>query len=165
MSKQVDDYSTESIKKKIDEITIEHYKDLRRLYLELAEVINQDKNDPKYMGIPNINFSLTAPNDDREPEHKKQRLERGFDVSETWSLRDTIADFVLPRLRVFRDIDVSRPGSFDSRDEWNDILDKMIRAFEIVQLDNKEGVYDDDVWLEYTKGMRLFGKYFLELWW
>ena len=35
---------------------------------------------------------------------KKQRLERGFDDSETWSLRDTIANFIIPRLERYEEI-------------------------------------------------------------
>ena len=54
--------------------------------------------DPKYLGIPNICFSLTDKDDKREEKFIKQRLQRGFDDTETWSLRDTIADFVVPRL-------------------------------------------------------------------
>ena len=43
--------------------------------------------DPKYLGIPNICFSLTEDTDRRESEYKEQRIQRGFDDSETWSLR------------------------------------------------------------------------------
>jgi len=164
MTKQVNDYSTESIKKKIDEITTKHYEDLKQLCLELAEVINKDKVDPKYMGIPNINFSLVKSTDEREPDFVEQRKKRGFDDSETWSLRDTIADFVLPRLKLFKEITNGYPGDLD-KDNWNKILDKMIRTFEIVQEDGKNGVYDKKVWKEYNIGIRLFCKYFLKLWW
>lgn len=45
--------------------------------------------DIKYLGIPNICFSLTDKNDDREKTYKQQRIEMGFDDSETWSLTDT----------------------------------------------------------------------------
>jgi len=60
--------------------------------------------DFKYMQIPNICFSLTDADDKREMEFKKQRLERGFDDSETWSLRDTIANFIIPRLERYEEI-------------------------------------------------------------
>jgi len=68
------------------------------LYPVLAPV------DFKYMQIPNICFSLTDVDDKREMEFKKQRLERGFDDSETWSLRDTIANFIIPRLERYEEI-------------------------------------------------------------
>jgi len=55
--------------------------------------------DVKYLGIPNICFSLTDKDDKREIDFIKQRIERGFDDSETWSLRDSMALFILPRLK------------------------------------------------------------------
>lgn len=52
-------------------------------------------------GIKNVNFSLIDNTDDRWEDYKKQRLERGFDNSELWSLDSTIAEFVYPRLKAF----------------------------------------------------------------
>ena len=60
--------------------------------------------DHKYIGVPNICFSLTEKDDDREKEFSKQRFEFGFDDSETWSLRDTIANFIIPRLERYEEI-------------------------------------------------------------
>lgn len=57
------------------------------------------KKDPKYLGIPNIQFSLTDKTDEREEKFSQQRIERGFDDSETWSLDCTITKFILPRLK------------------------------------------------------------------
>ena len=57
--------------------------------------------DPKNLGIPNINFSIYTDNDKREEKFLKQRLEIGFDESETWSLYTTISNFILPRLKKF----------------------------------------------------------------
>jgi hypothetical protein len=53
-----------------------------------------DAVDVKYLGVPNICFSLTDKNDKRGIEFTKQRIERGFDYSKTWSLRDSIALFI-----------------------------------------------------------------------
>jgi hypothetical protein len=39
--------------------------------------------DVKYLGIPNICFSLTDKNDKREKKLSKQRMVRGFDDSPT----------------------------------------------------------------------------------
>ena len=74
--------------------------DIKKLK-DLKEVLKTKTMDPKYLGVPNICFSLTKPDDEREAEYSVQRKERGFDSSETWSLRDTIIEFVLPRLEVF----------------------------------------------------------------
>ena len=76
--------------------------------------------DIKYLGVPNVCFSLTNKDDDREEKFSKQRIERGFDDSETWSLRDTIANFILPRLKAFNEITFSRPADLEDISEWND---------------------------------------------
>lgn len=57
--------------------------------------------DPR--GIKNVNFSLGEETDEREPEWKAQRLTRGFDDTEMWSLDCTIAAFIAPRLKVFKE--------------------------------------------------------------
>ena len=119
--------------------------------------------DPKYLGIPNIQFSLTDKDDKREEKFAKQRIERGFDDSETWSIRDTIAKFIVPRLKRFREITIAYPGGM-TEDEWNIILDKMIRAFELVD-DSYYDVWTDEQFKEYEEGMTLFKEHFLALWW
>lgn len=120
--------------------------------------------DPKYLGIPNICFSLTDKNDKREKMFVQQRLERGFDSSETWSLKHTIVNFTLPRLELFKELTISFPASLNSMEEWHQILDKIILSFKLVQLDDEDdGIrnrYD-----EYEEGMQLFSKWFLNLWW
>jgi hypothetical protein len=57
--------------------------------------------DIKYLGVPNISFSLIDKVDDREELYSKQRIERGFDDSELWSLDSTIAKFIAPRLEEY----------------------------------------------------------------
>jgi hypothetical protein len=119
-------------------------------------------NDPKYLGIPNIQFSLTDKEDEREDEFSKQRLERGFDDSETWSLRDTIARFIIPRLKRFREISIAYPAEM-TYEEWNSILDKMIKAFELV--DDRYLTLTDEQQKEYEEGISLFKEHFMGLWW
>jgi len=55
--------------------------------------------DIKDLGIPNVCFSLINKNDERAKAYSKQRITRGFDDSETWSLRDTIADFIFAKIK------------------------------------------------------------------
>ena len=121
------------------------------------------KVDVKYLGIPNICFSLTRQDDHRETVFKKQRIERGFDDSETWSLFYTITKFILPRLKCFREVYAGYPGSTTS-EEWKSILDKMIRAFELVLRDNSKWM-DEAEEKEYQEGMKLFSEWFRGLWW
>lgn len=110
-------------------------------------------------------YDKTLRKDKRQKRWTKQRAKRGFDDSETWSLRDSIAGYVLPRLRRFREVDGGYPGTLNSRDEWNAILDQMIVAFEIVERDNSVGPVSQKDWRQYGRGMRLFAKWYLALWW
>src|SRR5262245_28137695 len=84
---------------------------------------------------------------ERERLYAKQRKERGFDDSETYSLSHTFARFIYPRLKRFRDAyaRVSIPMEFhSSRDgakteaqwnaaekRWKKALDEMLFAFEM----------------------------------
>lgn len=117
--------------------------------------------DPKYINVPNICFSLTEPDDRREPEFAEQRKTRGFDDTETWALAGTIAQFVLPRLKCFREASAGMPFE-ETEKSWNKKLDAMITAFELV---TKDRGFTDDEGKAYTKGMRLFAKWFRDLWW
>ncbi len=124
-----------------------------------------DKVDPKYAGIPNINFSLTDKDDKRENKYSKQRIERGFDDSELWSLDCTIANFILPRLIEFRKQINGYPGHLSNEGEWVDMLDKMIEAFELVT--QSKLINHNESSIEYQKfneGITLFKDNFLNLW-
>lgn len=103
----------------------------------------------------------------RERLYKKQREERGWDDSDTWSLDTTIAKFVLPRLKRFKEVNIGYPSFLPSIEEWNEILDHMIYAVEV--LSNDELKYGCDLkkmdWKRVQRGCRLFGKYFQNLWW
>jgi len=118
------------------------------------------------MGKVKLDFSLSGEikkDDPRQEIWKKQREERGFDDTELWNLDATIAEFILPRLKRFRDIVVGYPGNLNSQDEWYAILDKMIKALEITTsnmklLSNKD--HDSQ-----EEGLKLFAEYFNHLWW
>lgn len=108
--------------------------------------------DPKYLGIPNINFSLTSKNDDREATFSKQRIERGFDNSESWSFDVTIANFILPRLKAFK-------HTYDEN-----ICDKIILALELIIRDNGSRSWSKKEGKKVEKGLKLLGQYFLTFW-
>jgi hypothetical protein len=93
---------------------------------------------------------------------KKQRLERGFDDSETWSLRDTIANFTLPRLKRYRLI---IDGFIKNNDNLYEDVDMAIRAFELVARDEGMLILSEEEWKEYHAGMEAFNRVFLRLWW
>ena len=84
----------------------------------------------------------------RAVRHAWQRWTRGFDDTELWCLDLTIARFVLPRLKAFRDVvKVGVPAEFIDGDSEEDIerggrafalvLDKMIYAFECKVYEDK----------------------------
>jgi len=72
-------------------------------HLENIKVV-QNKN---YFGLIN----QLDPNDNRIPIFINQIKERGFDSTELWNLDYTIALFILPRLKVFREAEAGHPGS------------------------------------------------------
>lgn len=100
---------------------------------------------------------------ERDKLFAKQRAKRGWDDSDTWSLDDTIVEFVLPRLKRFKKLNNGYPGEFHSLKEWNKILSKMIRGFKLA----KKGAYNmsDQEKLESQEGINLFAQYFFYLWW
>lgn len=100
--------------------------------------------------------------DKRYAKQVKQLKTRGFADSEIWGLDYSIACFILPRLKHFRDHAISHPMGLTEK-EWKDVLDKMIRSFEFA---TKNGVYDEtaDEILEIYEGYELFGQWFRDLW-
>jgi hypothetical protein len=69
--------------------------------------------------------------DKRYAKHLKQLKERGFSDTETWSLYSVLSDFILPRLKRFKEVTNGFPSTGDmTMEKWYEILDKMIFAFE-----------------------------------
>lgn len=117
--------------------------------------------------IKNVNFSLIKESDDRFEAYKHQRHERGFDNSELWSLDCTIAKFIAPRLKAFKEVSADEgdhPGSLTEK-EWQDILSQMIEGFEIYPDHfNWPSDKQEENWKKVDKAMSLFHKYFFHLW-
>ena len=119
--------------------------------------MEKEKVDILDLNIPNVCFShaKTLPEDDERLEKfKNQRLERGFDNTELWNLDLTIAQFILPRMKAFKEQDYNAIE--------NKVLDKIIRSFEMVV---EKGFFtnEEDI-KEFQKGMKLFAKHYCELW-
>lgn len=140
--------------------------------------------DPKYIRVPNICFSLTDKNDKREKKYKKERLKYGFDPSECWSLYSTIAKFIYPRLKFFRDNLSGTPiFNYDNgipieegMKQWEEILDKMLYSFDMIAYKDDTCKYDEIYYKLKSKkerekidkkiqeGLGLFAKWFQSLW-
>jgi len=120
------------------------------------------------------------------------RIKRGFWPDAVWSLDDTIAKFVVPRLKYLREVvhgypaglapDVDEDGN-PSNDKgakiWDKYLRRMIWSFEWAAGESgpndekigwwatrylKDDVYRARVDKRYEEGMRLFATYFASLW-
>jgi hypothetical protein len=115
--------------------------------------------DIKYLGVPNVCFSLTDIDDKREELYKQQRIQRGFDDSETWSLRDTIALFILPRLKRYQEI------ANDIDENLVNDINIFIRAMELVSRDNGSCILTPEEEKEMFDGIEKFPKIFMSLWW
>lgn len=84
-----------------------------------------------------------------------------------------MAKFIYPRLKYFRNMDkMGYPGTLNSMEEWNDILDKMLFSFDY-SINGDEDRFSptaftseeyQDMLNRVDEGFRLFGKYFLNLW-
>jgi hypothetical protein len=101
--------------------------------------------------------------DTRWEKYTQQRLERGFDDSETWNLDATISKFIYPRLKVFID-DVKalqcHPANIEF-DAWLNILEDMLKGFKILSQDS-ERTEDEEKIIE--RGLELFKEFFHSLW-
>ena len=93
-------------------------------------------------------------------------MKESFDDNELTFLNITIAKFVLPRLQEFKYFHKSHPSNL-SLNEWFEIIDKMIKAFELVieKEDNilnvKQAIQDDN---GIQIGLQLFIKHYADLW-
>jgi hypothetical protein len=123
---------------------------------------NKEKIDIKYLGIPNICFSLTNKDDKREEKFIEQRKERGFDDSETWSLRDTIGNFIIPRLERYEEI----AKDFLKRDpELVNDIESFLNAMKLITRDNGACLFTEEEEKQVQEGLEKFPKVFMSLWW
>jgi hypothetical protein len=93
----------------------------------------------------------------------RQRILRGWDDSETWSLDHSLSKSIVPRLRRFREISCAHPSDLTS-EEWNECLDKMIDAFEFGASERRWFASPEE-YQHHQEGLELFGKWFWALWW
>lgn len=95
----------------------------------------------------------------------------GISPDEMWSLDSVISEFILPRLKEFKRCHGGYPWGLTIK-KWNDILDKMIFAFEwnLKETNMSDGYMEmsdkekDNAWKKYEEGTKLFIEYFRGLW-
>ena len=125
--------------------------------------------------------------DERYSSMVAEKKETGMSRDETWDLKTNIAVFLVPRLKLFKEQQMSvggHPGCFENKEEWQAVLDKMIFAFESEFKDifyipdeymkkymndeyDSEGrkMAEDAYWNDIQEGRNLFAEYFGCLWW
>lgn len=92
-----------------------------------------------------------------------QRMFRGYDDSAYWGLDDYLTDIILPVLKEYRGgVKEGYPAFFETPEEWDVIMDKMIDAFQIMKEDDY--ILDEEKEAKVREGLELFGKYFRNLW-
>jgi len=103
-----------------------------------------------------------------------ERQGRGYAGAEVWDFYSYHAEWVLPRLKKLRDNVGGTPfkegqgflGEAYTLEEWKEIINKMCRAFWLVQKRDDDFVMECDP-LTYElidEGLQLFAKHYLNLW-
>ena len=67
-----------------------------------------------------------------------QRIKYGFPLYQSWDFKSWHSEIVVPRLKHLRNNLNGHPTNFESIEEWQDILDKMIWSFE--NIDKEPGL-------------------------
>lgn len=96
-----------------------------------------------------------------QEKYLKQLRERGYDDTESWNLDHTIMQFILPRLKTFRQNTLSFPGEM-THGKWMKILDRMILGVEYYI--DEELEKDEKYYRTVNIGLGFLVKYFSHLW-
>lgn len=122
------------------------------------------KRDPIKCNLPNVCFSLMRKRDKRWHEMKKQRMSRGFDDSETWSLDSTIINFLYPRLKRYYEL---ADGFIVIDNDMRKAIDDMLWFCERYKQDedNCDHYLTKEELARIPEIFEQFGKHFMRLWW
>ena len=89
--------------------------------------------------------------------HKHDYLE-----TEVWNTYHYLAQLIVPRLLAFKALDKhGYPPDFDDMRKWNNTIQKMIDAFELMKYNTS---FSKDEEKNITEGLDLFRKYYRNLW-
>ena len=91
------------------------------------------------------------------------RYKEGAGCCDSYSLCHYLAPTILRGLKVFRRNAGSYPADLKSLEEWQKLLDDMIFAFAFVIADDFGAKKKD--YARTDRGLKLFGKYYRDLWW
>lgn len=86
-----------------------------------------------------------------------------FPIEDVWNTDNTIAQLIVPRLQAFKALDKhGHPDGFKDMREWNNTIQKMIDAFELMKY--VQSLNTDDEKRTVEEGLDLFCRYFRNLW-
>ena len=110
-------------------------------------------------------------------QRKKNKVMRVKDIGweEVVDLDDTLSKLIYPRLLAFKKYNIhSYPGDFNTFEEWQEVIDKIIYAFKLlyfgvpwVEFEYYKGYSQQEYVKEEEKikeGLLLFAKYYRDLW-
>ena len=85
-----------------------------------------------------------------------------YPIEEVWNTDNTLAQLIVPRLQAFKALDKhGGPSDFMDIREWNNAIQKMIDAFELLKYNSS---FSDEEWNIITEGLDLFCKHYRNLW-
>jgi hypothetical protein len=86
-----------------------------------------------------------------------------FPIEEVWNTDNTLAQLIVPRLLAFKALE-KHGGPFEFKDmrEWNNVIQKMADAFELMKYAGASHTEDEEKTIE--QGLDLFRKYYRSLW-
>lgn len=111
-------------------------------------------------------FIMMDKGDGRAEEYDRIREKTGVSPDETWSLDVSLAHFMAPRLKAFRQYANGYPAAhFKDMKAWLRAVRKMERAFRLIIQEGDGKVLDEKRRKQEERGLDLFGKYLCSLWW
>ena len=103
---------------------------------------------------------LVDEKDDRYKKYCKSIEKTGISPDELWNMDVTLAHFLLPRIKEFRKIAIGIPGGLNNLEEWHEIIDKMIVAFEIIADEDEYYATNPSRTKELVEGLDAFHSWF-----
>ena len=85
-----------------------------------------------------------------------------YPIEEIWNTDNALAQLIVPRLQAFKELDKHGcPSDFKEMREWNNAIQKMIDAFELMKYVHTSSPEEDKT---IELGLDLFRKYYRNLW-
>lgn len=88
-------------------------------------------------------------------------LEHGIYMEDLWHIPGALAEWIIPRLELFKKNLISYPPDL-TPEEWEEIIDKILESHRIIAADDIGVELKREKELE--EGLKLFSEYYLHLW-